>query len=84
MEQQLREWMEKRLQDVWEDSVRTCVGPHAKLQKLKERMQKELWDVWGKLLNLTLPLANYQCSYNQRLRFYYVYVIKLPHLHLYI
>ena len=44
VEQQLREWMGNRLQDVWEDCVRASVELHAKLQELREKMQKELLD----------------------------------------
>ena len=36
MEQQLREWMGNRLQDVWEDCVRASVELYVKLQELRE------------------------------------------------
>ena len=45
MEQQLREWMGNRLQDVWVDCVRACAELHVKLQELREKIQSKMLDV---------------------------------------
>ena len=45
VEQQPREWMENRLQDVWEDCVRAFVELHVKLQEWKEKMESKLLGV---------------------------------------
>ena len=45
VEQQLREWMENRLQDIWGDCVRACAELHVKLQELREKIQSKLLDV---------------------------------------